>query len=92
MTMPNVMSIEDEAFYCCSNLSSVMIGSGIQKIGSHVFYTATIPITLTIGKTVAEVQAMGTTDHDTGTNTPYSEWGLPSGSTIVCTNGTIPIE
>ena len=47
---------------------------------------------MTISKTVAEVQAMGQTDYDYSTNVPYSEWGLPSGSTIVCTNGTIPIE
>ena len=49
------------------------------------------PVTLTIGKTVAEVEAMGTTDYDSETNVPYSQWGLLSGSTIVCTNGTITI-
>lgn len=67
------------------------IGSGIQRIGSYVFETYGSPITLTIDKTVAEVEAMGQTDYDTNANVPYSEWHLPSGSTIVCTDGTIPI-
>ncbi len=68
------------------------IGSGIQGIGVRAFATyGENSITLTIGRTVAEVQAMGTTDYDSTTNVPYSEWDLPSGSTIVCTDGTIPI-
>ena len=93
ITIPNgVTSIGDWAFSCCGGLTSVTIGSGIQGIGSSAFDTYGDPITLTIGKTVAEVKAMGTTDYDYNTNVPYSEWGLSSGSTIVCTDGTITIE
>lgn len=88
VTMPNVTSIGYYAFATCSSLTSVTIGSGIQGIGTEAFATYGSPITLTISKTVAEVQAMGTTNYDSYTNTPYSEWGLPSGSTIVCTGGT----
>ena len=69
------------------------IGNGIQGIGSGAFATyGSKLVTLTIGKTVAEVQAMGQTDYNYETNVPYSEWGLPSGSTIVCTDDTITIE
>lgn len=69
-----------------------MIGSGIQRIGGFAFGTKVNPITLTIGKTVSEVQAMGQTEHDWDTNTTYSDWSLPSGSTIICIGGTIPID
>ena len=55
------------------------------------FNTYGSPITLTIGKTVAEVHAMGTSN-DSTTDVPYSNWGIPSGSTIVCTDGTITID
>ena len=90
--MPNVTSIASDAFYGCSGLTSITIGSEIQGIGNGAFATSGSPVTLTIGKTVAEVQTMGTTDYYPSINVPYSEWGLPSGSTIVCTNGTIPID
>ena len=80
VTMPNVTSIGYYAFYNCYDLTSVTIGSGIQGISEGAFNTNANPITLTIGKTVAEVQAIG-----------YSAWGLPSGSTIVCTDDTITI-
>lgn len=91
MMLPNVMNIKNGAFsYCCA-LNNVTIGSGIQGIGYSAFETSGDPITLTIGKTVAEVQAMGTTDYEYSTNVPYPEWNLPSGSTIVCTDGTITI-
>lgn len=67
------------------------IGSGLQRIGGSAFATYGNPITLTISKTVAEVETMGTADsYNPDTNVPYSGWGLPSGSTIVCTGGTIP--
>ena len=92
VTMPNVTSIGYNVFSNCSQLTIVMIGSSIQTIGGYAFATYANPITLTIGKTVAEVQAMGTTDYDYNINTICSEWGLPSGSTIVCTDGTITIE
>ena len=92
MTLPNVTIIGERAFEECGSLTSVTIGSGIQGIGSCAFETNGNPITLTIDKTVAEVQDMGTTGYDSETNAPYSDWHLPSGSTIVCTNGTIPIE
>lgn len=92
VTMPNVISIGHYAFIGCTYLTSVTIGSRIQGIGSSAFDPSGQPITLQIDKTVAEVQAMGTTEYDSNTNVPYSEWGLPSGSTIVCTGGTIPID
>lgn len=92
MTMPNVTNICVQAFGSCSGLTSITIGSGIQGISAGAFDTLGSPVTLTIGKTVAEVQAMGQTGYDPSTNAPYSEWYLPLGSTIVCTNGTIPIE
>lgn len=91
VTMPSVTTIKGTAF-ACTSLTNVSIGSDIQGIGSYAFEIYGSPITLTIDKTVAEVQAMGQTDYDSDTNVPYSEWYLPSGSTIVCTNGTIPIE
>ena len=92
MTIPNVASIRDYAFSGCQSLTSVTIGNEIQEIGTGAFEkTQGDPITLTIGKTVTEVQAMGTTDYDYITNVPYSNWGLSSGSTIVCTDGTISI-
>ena len=81
VTMPNVTNIGEFAFDGCSGLTSVTIGSDIQEISSGAFNTNGSLITLTIGKTVAEIQEMG-----------YSEWGLPSGSTIVCTDGNITIE
>ena len=90
--MTNVTSIGTGAFSGCSGLTDVTIGSRIQGIGDSAFSTYGSPITLTIEKTVAEVQAMGTTDYYSTTNVPYSDWGLPSGSTIVCTDGTITIE
>ena len=86
-----VTSIGQNAFSTCSNLTSVTIGSGIQRIGQHAFETYGDPITLTIGKTVAEVEAMGQNSQEYESNAPYSDWYLPSGSTIVCTNGTITI-
>ena len=93
ITIPNgVTSIGAFAFVYCISLVSVTIGSGIQRIGNNAFNTSGSPITLTIGKTVAEVKAMGTTDYDYNTNVPYSEWGLLSGSTIVCTDETIQID
>ena len=67
------------------------IGSGIRGIGNSAFNTYGYPVTLTIDKTIAEVQEMGTTDYDSTTNVPYSEWDLPSGSTIACTDDTITI-
>lgn len=93
VSIPNsVASIEYGAFTLCWDLTNVTIGSGIQGIGNGAFDTQGSPVTLTIGKTVAEVQAMGTTDYNPDTNVPYSNWSLPSGSTIVCIGGTIPID
>ena len=88
----NATSIGYSAFYNCDSLMSATIGSGIQRIGGYAFETYGDPITLTIGKTVTEVQAMGQAEHDLETNATYSEWGLPLGSTIICTDGTITIE
>ena len=92
VTMPNVTSIGYYAFIDCHQLTSVTIGSEIQGIGSGAFESTSNQITLTIGKSVAEVQTMGTTDYDPNTNVPYSDQGLSSGSTIVCTDGTITID
>ena len=93
MTIPaSVTIIYEAAFQYCEILTNVTIGSGIQGIGGAAFETNGSPVTLTLDKTVAEVQAMGQIDYSTDINAPYSEWDLPSGSTIVCTNGTIPIE
>lgn len=92
VTIPgSVTSIGEYAFYNCRDLTNMTIGSGIQGIGYGAFDTWGNPITLTIGKTVAEVQTMGTIDYDYSTNVPYSEWYLPSGSTIVCTDDTITV-
>lgn len=94
MILPSVTSIRNSVFSYCNNLTSLTIGSSIQKIGGGAFATyGENPVTLTIGKTVTEVQAMGQTNYDWNTNVTYLEWGLPSGSTIVCINNeTIPIE
>ena len=93
VTIPaSVTSIGDWAFSGCGSLTSVTIGSGIQRIGNNAFNTYGSPITLTISKTVAEVEEMGQIDTSYQSNVPYQEWGLPSGSTIVCTDGTISIE
>ena len=80
ITFQNVTSIGYYAFYNCYDLTSVTIGSGIQGISEGAFNTNANPITLTIGKTVAEVGGM-----------VYAQWNLPSGSTIVCTDNTITI-
>ena len=92
LTFPNVEHIGYGAFYVCQGLTSVTLGSNIQSIAPLAFQTESNPITLTIRKTIAEVQALGVADYDSDRNVPYSEWGLPSGSTIVCTDGTITIE
>lgn len=62
--IPNVTNIYDSAFLYCDSLTTVTIGSRIQEIGNSVFFTNGSPVTLTIDKTVAEVQAMGTTDYN----------------------------
>lgn len=52
------------AFSECMALGNVTIGSDIQGIGVGTFDTWGNPVTLTISKTVAEVQEMGQTDYD----------------------------
>lgn len=79
LNFPNITSIGDEAFCNCS-LTSITIGSNIETIGHAAFDTWINPITLTIDKPISWVE------------TRYSDWGLPSGSTIVCTDDTIPIN
>ncbi len=82
VTMPNVTNIGGYAFENCTGLTSVTIGSEIQGIGTSAFNTYGSPMTLTIGKSTTEVGNMG----------EFNGWfGLPSGSTIVCTDGTITI-
>ena len=78
ISLPNVTSIDGWAFEDCG-LTSVTIGSGIQRIGGGAFATYGDPMTLTIGKPTSWV------------STRYGDWGLPSGSTIVCTDDTITV-
>lgn len=81
MTIPDsVTSIEGNAFSNCINLTNMTIGNGITSIGKNAFNKSSKLKTMNIGRTVAYVQAM----------TNYS-WGLPSGCTITCTDGSIVI-
>lgn len=76
--LQNVTSIGSEAFMDCTKLRDIHVGNAIQSIGEAAFNTSgRNPVSMTIGKDMDWV------------NERYVEWGLPSGSSIICTNGTI---
>ena len=77
----SITTIPEQAFYRCSFLSSVTIGSGVTNIGSYAFGSCqrlnTINITATIAPTIAkytfsDVANNGTLSYSTGSD--YSSW------------------
>ena len=77
----SITTIPEQAFYRCSFLSSVTIGSGVTNIGSYAFGSCqrlnTINITATIAPTIAkytfsDVANNGTLSYPTGSD--YSSW------------------
>jgi hypothetical protein len=50
-----VTSIEEEAFYDCSNLASVTIGNSVTSIGEEAFYCCFALTSVTIGNSVTSI-------------------------------------
>ncbi len=84
-----ITAIASDTFNSASTLEEITIGRNIQKIGQNAFYTYGSSVSVFINKTTSEVENMGVL-YDTD-DSKYENWGLPSGSSIVCTNGTIQI-
>lgn len=84
MTIPNsVTSIGNWAFYSCTNLTNVTIPDSVTSIENYAFSGCTSLATGVVdmsSKTQANVKAMS--------NYP---WYLPSGCTIICSDGNITI-
>jgi len=56
VTIPDgVTSIENNAFYSCTRLTSVTIGSGVTSIGNNAFYSCTNLTSVTIGSSVTRI-------------------------------------
>ena len=80
ISLPSVQSIGHNAFDYFTTVVRITIGSNIETIGGFAFSTMCDPITLTIGKPKSWVENQ------------YWNWSLPGGSTIICTDGTIPVD
>ncbi|MCD8040300.1 MAG: leucine-rich repeat protein, partial [Clostridia bacterium] len=55
ITIENITSINDYAFYGCISLESVTIGNGVTSIGTHAFWYCTSLESVTIGSGVTSI-------------------------------------
>lgn len=84
ITIPNSVTIIGDGAFCdCANLTSVTIGNGVTRIGTWAFFGCH-SLSLTLGKSTSWVESRYMEEND--------DWQLPSGSTIICTDGTITVQ
>lgn len=101
----NVTSINEAAFYYCSELKSVMIPNSVDSIGHQVFEGCSSLTSVMIPDSVASIGSsvfygcIGLIYVVIPTKTMaqvqamnYSSWSLGSGCKICCSDGIITIE
>jgi hypothetical protein len=81
--IPNgVTSIGSRAFSGCTNLTSMTIPDSVTSIGDYAFYNCSGLTSVTfLGKDMSTVQGLA-----------RYPWSLPSGCSIICTDGTITVS
>ena len=55
INLPNIISIGKEAFYLCSNISNVSLGTSIQEIGDSAFYQCSNLKTVQLGDNLKRI-------------------------------------